>query len=75
MSEIFIMKSWHVLQRNIRSIKQFVSMKEEERRSLLRSFTDDEYRDVMNVCARLPNITMEVSSKGKALQNYLAGTR
>ena len=40
-------------------------MKEDERRSLLRNFTDDEYRDVMNVCARLPNVTMEVSSKGK----------
>ena len=53
------------LQRNIRSIKQFVSMKEDERRALLRNFTDDEYRDVMNVCASLPNVTMEVSSKGK----------
>ena len=52
-------------QRNIRSIKQFVSMKEDDRRALLRTFTDDEYRDVMNVCAGLPNVTMEVSSKGK----------
>ncbi len=40
-------------------------MKEEERRSLLRSLADDEYRDVMNVCARMPNVTMEVTSKGE----------
>ncbi len=52
------------LQRNIRSIKQFVSLREEERRSLLRSLTDDEYRDVMNVCASMPNVSMEVTSKG-----------
>lgn len=39
-------------------------MKEDERRALLRSLADDEYRDVMSVCATLPNVTMEVNSKG-----------
>ena len=43
-------------------------MKEEDRRSLLRTFTDDEYRDVINVCARLPDVSMEVSSKGKNIK-------
>lgn len=39
-------------------------MKEEDRRSLLRHLTMDEYRDIINVCASLPYVTMEVHSTG-----------
>ena len=40
-------------------------MKEEDRRALLRSLTDDEYRDVLNVISMMPNINMEVTSEGE----------
>lgn len=39
-------------------------MKEKDRRSLLNFLTQDEYNDIINVCASLPYITMEVFSSG-----------
>ena len=53
------------IQRNVRSIKQLVTMKEDDRRSLMRNLTDDQYRDVMNVCATMPHVDLDVESKGK----------
>lgn len=49
--------------RNIRTIMQFVRMQDEDRRSLLRGLTDDEYQDVMNVCRKLPHVKMEVRTE------------
>ncbi|XP_031550222.1 translocation protein SEC63 homolog [Actinia tenebrosa] len=46
--------------RNIRSIKQLVSMKEEERRSLLRNLSNEEYKDIINVCWTFPVIEMDI---------------
>ena len=51
-------------QRNIQRIKDLVRMEEEDRRALLRTLSDDEYRDVMNVCATMPNIEMTIKSEG-----------
>ena len=42
-------------------------MEEEDRRLLLRTLTDDEYRDVMNVCAVMPNVEMIIKSEGTAV--------
>uniref|UniRef100_T1JAW5 Tryptophan--tRNA ligase, cytoplasmic n=1 Tax=Strigamia maritima TaxID=126957 RepID=T1JAW5_STRMM len=47
--------------RNVRSIRQLISLKADERRSLLRSLSDEQYHDVMQVCAQMPYIQMEVS--------------
>ncbi|XP_067674081.1 translocation protein SEC63 homolog [Haliotis asinina] len=49
--------------RNIRTIRDLVSMKEEDRRSMLRGLNDSEYNDVMNVCAGMPDVIMEVTSE------------
>ncbi|KAL4233084.1 secretory subunit [Mactra antiquata] len=49
--------------RNIQRIRDLVAMEEEERRLLLRSLSDDEYQDVMNVCATLPNVEMIIRSE------------
>jgi translocation protein SEC63 len=49
--------------RNICDIKQFVQMKDVERRSILRHLTDEQYGDVMRVCATYPLITMNVNTK------------
>ncbi|KAK2171190.1 hypothetical protein NP493_1094g02025 [Ridgeia piscesae] len=49
--------------RNIRNIRQLVGMREDERRALLRTLADDEYTNVMNVCANLPYIEMDVKTE------------
>ncbi|KAI0226507.1 J domain-containing protein [Lamellibrachia satsuma] len=49
--------------RNIRNIRQLVSMREDERRALLRTLADDEYANVMNVCANLPYVEMTVKTE------------
>lgn len=49
--------------RNICDIKQFVQMNDAERRSILRHLTDEQYEDVMRVCASYPLIQMNVNPK------------
>jgi hypothetical protein len=39
-------------------------MDDEQRRSMLRSITDEQYYDIMNVLAIYPHITMKVSCGG-----------
>ena len=39
-------------------------MADEQRRSILRSITDEQYCDIMNVLAIYPHITMSVSCGG-----------
>lgn len=60
------MISCHMLQRNIRNFHQLVSMKDDERRALLRQLSDSEYRDVMNVVATLPNVEVKVNCEGES---------
>ena len=40
-------------------------MKNDERRDMLHSLSEQEYRDVMNVAAAMPYVTMDVKSQGK----------
>ncbi|CAF0722947.1 unnamed protein product [Adineta ricciae] len=47
--------------RTIKSVRQFAAMDGEERRSMLRSITDEQYDDIMNVLAIYPHITMSIS--------------
>jgi len=39
-------------------------MDDEQRRSMLRSLTDEQYYDIMNVLSIYPHIKMDVSYKG-----------
>ena len=45
-------------------------MKEDERKSVLRSLSPDEYRDVMNVCATLPHVILTIRSEGRFVPLY-----
>jgi translocation protein SEC63 len=45
----------------IKSIRQFAAIDNEARRSMLRSITDEQYDDIMNVLSIYPHVTMEVS--------------
>ncbi|CAM4882334.1 unnamed protein product [Rotaria socialis] len=47
--------------RTIKHIRQFAAMGDEQRRSILRSITDEQYYDIMNVLAIYPHVTMTVS--------------
>ncbi|KAK3097244.1 hypothetical protein FSP39_007997 [Pinctada imbricata] len=53
-----MLKHFTTKKRHIQGIRDLISMKEEERKSLLRHLGSDEYRDVMNVCATMPHVTM-----------------
>ena len=47
--------------RNIRSVGQFLEMKEADRRNLLRNLTDMQYQDVVTVAGNYPFIDMDVN--------------
>nr|KAG5706886.1 hypothetical protein BaRGS_021392 [Batillaria attramentaria] len=51
--------------RNIRHIREFAAMKDEDRRQMLRSLTDAEYRNIVTVAASLPYVEMTIRSEGK----------
>lgn len=53
-----------ILQRTIRSIQQFLALDDKERRLLLRTLTDEQYHDIINVVSIYPYVTMNVSWKG-----------
>lgn len=44
-----MLKYFHSRRRNIKGLKQLAQMKEEDRRSLLRSINDDQYKDILKV--------------------------
>jgi translocation protein SEC63 len=49
--------------RNICDIKQFVSMKDADRRSILRHLTNEQYEDILRVAGSYPLIEMDVKTK------------
>jgi translocation protein SEC63 len=49
--------------RNVRNIRQLASMKSDERRSMLRNMTDEQYDDVMNVISKMPLLEIDVRSE------------
>ena len=55
------------LQRNIRGLRDFVAMEDSDRRAMLRSLTDQEYVDIMNVCSIMPHVEMNIRSEGVAI--------
>lgn len=58
-----MLKHFSTKKRHIQRIRDFVGMKDDERKSLLRGLSPEEYRDVMNVCATLPYVIMTVRSE------------
>ncbi|XP_075232582.1 translocation protein Sec63 isoform X3 [Lycorma delicatula] len=62
--------------RQIRSIQQFCQMKSEDRRSLLRHLSDEQYTDIMKVISKMPLIDFQVRSEvidDEASTVYTAG--
>ena len=52
------------LQRNITSIEQFLMMKSDDRRALVRTLSDEEYNDIMAMCSMLPHVDIEAETQG-----------
>ena len=50
--------------RNITTIDEFVAMKSENRRSLVRLLSDEDYLDVMAVCSNFPHISITTETQG-----------
>lgn len=51
--------------RYVKSLQQFAQLKSEDRRSILRHFSDEQYCDVMKVLGRLPLIDFQVKIEGR----------
>jgi len=49
--------------RNVKSLKQLATMNDEDRRLLLRSLSDDQYKDVLKVLCGIPNLSMTVTTE------------
>lgn len=62
--------------RHVKSIQQFAQLKNEDRRSILRFLTDEQYMDVMKVVGKMPLIDFQVRSEvidDEASTVYTAG--
>lgn len=57
------LRHFQTKKRNINDIKQFAQMNEEDRRSVVRHLTDEQYADVMRVCANYPLVSMDVKTE------------
>ena len=58
-----MLKHFYSKRRNIKSLKQLAMMSDEDRRSLLRSLNDDQYKDLMKVLAGFPQISVEITTE------------
>ncbi|XP_063405135.1 translocation protein SEC63 homolog [Mytilus trossulus] len=58
-----MLKHFSTKKRHITRIKDFIGMKDSERKSLCRQLSPDEYRDVMSVCATMPHVVMTIRSE------------
>ena len=58
-----MLKHFYSKRRNIKSLKQLAQMGEEDRRLLLRSLADDQYKDLVKVLGGFPNLSMSVTTE------------
>ena len=53
------------VQRNVSTIEHFAAMESSERRLLVRSLSDEEYLDMMAVCAGFPHVDITTEIQGR----------
>lgn len=58
-----MMKHFNSKRRNIKSLKQLAMMADEDRRSLLRSLTDEQYKDLVKVLAGFPQLSLVITTE------------
>ena len=57
------LKHFHTRKRSIKTLHQLAKMKDEDRRSLLRTLTEEQYRDVIRVLSLMPLLEVEVHTE------------
>jgi len=58
-----MLKHFSTRKRNIKTLQQLAKMKDEDRRSLLRSLTEEQYRDVIRVLSLMPLLNVKVTTE------------
>jgi len=58
-----MLKHFYSKRRNIKSLKQLAMMADEDRRSVLRSVSDEQYKDLMKVLAGFPQLSMTITTE------------
>ena len=58
-----MLKHFYSKRRNIKGLKQLAMMADDDRRSILRSFTDDQYKDLVKVLGGFPHLSMTVTTE------------
>jgi len=58
-----MLKHFYSKRRNIKTLKQLAQMSAEDRRTLLRTLTEDQYKDLLKVLGGFPNLTMTVTTE------------
>lgn len=58
-----LLRHFRTKKRNIVSMEQFASLSSAVKRSLVRTLTDEEYSDLLAVCAKFPKVTIEAKTQ------------
>jgi translocation protein SEC63 len=58
-----LLRHFTTRRRSVRSLLQLAQMKDDDRRSMLRNLSDDQYEDIMNVVGNMPLLELEVRSE------------
>merc|ERR1711971_301569 len=58
-----MLKHFHTKRRNIKTLQQVAKLDDDERRSLLRKLTDEEYKDVIRVLASFPILDVTITTE------------
>ena len=58
-----MLKHFYSKRRNIKSLKQLAMMSDDDRRSLLRTLADDQYKDLMKVLAGFPQLSLTITTE------------
>lgn len=57
------MKSFNFKRYGIKTLKQMAKMKEKDRRKMMHSLTDEQYKDVLRVLSLMPSLNMDVRTE------------
>merc|ERR1719209_2112659 len=58
-----MLKHFYSKRRNIKGLKHLAMMADDDRRSILRSFSDDQYKDLVKVLGGFPHLSMTVTTE------------
>lgn len=57
--------------RQVKTLLQYAQMSGDDRRSLLRNLSDEQYEDVMKILGQMPYVDFQVRCEGKLLYTFI----